>query len=1360
MKKLFLILILCSVCFAENPYVVKNRFNAGELSPMMNPRYDLEKYNGGCETLTNMVVLPYGGITKRPGTYYVASTKNNAYARLIPFVYSSSVSFVLEFGNGYIRFFKNGEPVETSVGIPYEVETTYVTSDLDTLTYVQSADVMFICHKNYATRKLSRYADINWTLEEVDWSYAAYRPENIEDISMKADFTEAITPASDEWGYTDVPYHIVGFDYEFGDACVIPSGSDLFYLTCIKKHTSDAKNTPIAANFGAAAAGAGIGKSNGVWYCYAIRDYVPGVQFYDTHIERGMRVAVHSAYSNTIFGTPTERPYFDKSWIGSRLKLTHPKESESSLDTTVATGNPLTMGPIRVKGTWWVTTNNFWTGTILVQRSEDYGYTWETVDDYYHEETSNSNFQGTGTEKADDIFYRLISDEDGDGTADNIGGTQLDIQFKTDHSFQSGEVEIINVTSAPDQFDVLVEMNGEIDPFLDMHMVQWSAAGVTNTNIYSGDSLNAEAPYTAIECRKDEYFSGNNYVNTYTRAAHNTVQNATDFTISFWLFLDSISDDTPTYVSKLDNYTVRYGSSQDKIRAYHQNTAGTLICRYETDAACLSERVWHHVIVEFEDGVGYAIYVDNVEKAGSYTGGAGHDVGANVTPDSTATGDLFTGYIVNDDSFDGFQRDIAIYRTNLSSADRTILYNGGDIPQSVTTYDSLTAAEDIVGLWRKNILHSSPTIPNERSAPVVTPRDADGNQVSFSDLQDTEEYKYGPASYDMNGEYYLDLQGIVELTQSDQGFMGFIRIDEPLTGTDEYTIISRQQSDETVIFELKIDLDGSDNHILKLNYDGANTSSGTTPMAVGEWYHVAIFNDQTTDLTVYLDALEEIKESVSLTLNTSDTLLIGASIASTLPDDLFNGHIDEWGVYDDITVESNIDDLAAHVALAHCIVKVPIFDADNINETANGVSDYTLRWNESAWSPRRGFPEHATFYDQRLVVGKGTQIWGSVVNDYENFRSGPNDDESIDFTIVARQPDPIRWMVGQNRLIIGTGGGEWIMGGAGTDEPITPSNVFCRQQSTYGSMDLEAIRINDLLLFIQRQARKVREFSYQYETDKWNAPDLSILAEHITESGIKQAAFQQQKHAILWSCREDGDVAAMTYEKEHDVVGWHHHTFTGDVESTAVIPQSATDDQVWMIVERAIDGSTVRQIEYLKPMKYDSTSDADLFYVDSGLTTSVTASNTISGLDHLEGEVVAVIADGTVLYDGTGSDPDFTVTSGSITIADDTPTYTTVHVGLPYTATMKTMPLASGDAVIHMRNKRISETKTEYYNSGDFYIGKDATINELVSLTDNETGYVRKTFPPGFDQYGQVYIFQSSPEPLTLLSLGMEFQVE
>jgi hypothetical protein len=144
--------------------------------------------------------------------------------------------------------------------------------------------------------------------------------------------------------------------------------------------------------------------------------------------------------------------------------------------------------------------------------------------------------------------------------------------------------------------------------------------------------------------------------------------------------------------------------------------------------------------------------------------------------------------------------------------------------------------------------------------------------------------------------------------------------------------------------------------------------------------------------------------------------------------------------------------------------------------------------------------------------------------------------------------------------------------------------------------------------------------------------------------------------------------------------------------------------------------------------------------------------------------VVAVIADGTVLYDGTGSDPDFTVTSGSITIADDTPTYSVVHVGLPYTSTIKTMPLTAEGGVIHMRRKKISEVKTEYYNSGDFYMGRSTTVNELVSLDGRQTGYDRKTFPPGYtdtsDYDEQVYIYQTSPEPLSILSLGMEFEVE
>ena len=145
-------------------------FTAGELSSRMQGRTDFQKYFNGCTRLENFVVLPHGPVTRRPGTYHVSSVKTStAKTRLIPFEFSTEQTYCLEFGNQYIRFYKDNGQI-TSGGSAYEISTPYTTAQLFDLKFAQSADVMYICNENHAVRKLSRTGHTSWTLSEVEFT--------------------------------------------------------------------------------------------------------------------------------------------------------------------------------------------------------------------------------------------------------------------------------------------------------------------------------------------------------------------------------------------------------------------------------------------------------------------------------------------------------------------------------------------------------------------------------------------------------------------------------------------------------------------------------------------------------------------------------------------------------------------------------------------------------------------------------------------------------------------------------------------------------------------------------------------------------------------------------------------------------------------------------------------------------------------------------------------------------------------------------------------------------------------------------------------------------------------------------------
>jgi hypothetical protein len=233
----------------------------------------------------------------------------------------------------------------------------------------------------------------------------------------------------------------------------------------------------------------------------------------------------------------------------------------------------------------------------------------------------------------------------------------------------------------------------------------------------------------------------------------------------------------------------------------------------------------------------------------------------------------------------------------------------------------------------------------------------------------------------------------------------------------------------------------------------------------------------------------------------------------------------------------------------------------------------TTVWTEPAFSGERGYPRTVALHEQRLMFGGTTYqpntIWGSVIDDFENFQTGATASDAVNFTLSASEGNRINWMYSQSRLLIGTSGDEWTIGSADSTQSLSATNVQAQRQSSYGSKYLRGALVNDVLLFVQRNGRKVRELVYDLNKDGWVAPDLTLLAEHITNGEIVEIAYQQQPDAVLWCVRGDGSLIAMTYERDQKVVGWHRHNFgDADVESVATIYGNGTEDELWMCVKR------------------------------------------------------------------------------------------------------------------------------------------------------------------------------------------------
>jgi hypothetical protein len=337
-------------------------------------------------------------------------------------------------------------------------------------------------------------------------------------------------------------------------------------------------------------------------------------------------------------------------------------------------------------------------------------------------------------------------------------------------------------------------------------------------------------------------------------------------------------------------------------------------------------------------------------------------------------------------------------------------------------------------------------------------------------------------------------------------------------------------------------------------------------------------------------------------------------------------------------------------------------------------TDATAIWTEGAWSEVKGYPRCLALHGGRLWFG-GTRtepmrIWGSVINDYEDFRRTSFDDAGLSFVPAAQGSNAMQWMLSHEKeLVFGTAGDEWTLG---TESgPITPTNILVQRRSSYGSDNAAAVLVNESLIFVQRGGRKLRQVAPRADSVAWSASDLTVLAEHVTQKGVAQIAAMTNPFSVLWVVTTDGKLLGMTYEVEQNVFGWHVHETDGIVESVAVI-RGANVDEVWMQVSRG----GVRTIERFDSRVMERRFDEreKLIYLDCALLTQFAGAPqlVVAGLDHLNGRTVSICVDG---YE----QPPRVVLNGRITL-DTAGTW--VAVGLPYTSELQPMrvdiPLRDG----------------------------------------------------------------------------------
>lgn len=433
-----------------------------------------------------------------------------------------------------------------------------------------------------------------------------------------------------------------------------------------------------------------------------------------------------------------------------------------------------------------------------------------------------------------------------------------------------------------------------------------------------------------------------------------------------------------------------------------------------------------------------------------------------------------------------------------------------------------------------------------------------------------------------------------------------------------------------------------------------------------------------------------------------------------------------------------------------------------------GDTNYTADWREGAWSSNSSWPSSVVFHDGRLWWAGLDKVYGSVSDDYGNFDPLTEGDAGPIVRSIATGPvEGIVWMLSLQRLLVGTASAEVSIRSSSFDEPLTPQQFTARRASTYGCGDVQAITVDSAGIFVQRNRQKVLELRYDVDVNDYAPSELTRLNQSICSPGVIDACIQRQPDTRVWFVKSDGKLALLVYDRKDNVIGWCRIELDGEIETIASLP-SASDDDIYVVVKRTIDGVTKRYIE--KFSQQDEIEGAtDCYVMDSAFRwTSGTATTAVTGLTHLAGKQVVVWSDGAALHDQNNL---ATVSSsGTLTLAQ---AKTSAIIGLPFNADFKSVKLAYASQAGTAINQRKRVDHLSIYANhlapdgvligrsfaalsklSRIYKGKPLTASQVISEYD----YDASNFNGSWDTDSRVCIRTQAPYPALIAGLVISME--
>ena len=410
------------------------------------------------------------------------------------------------------------------------------------------------------------------------------------------------------------------------------------------------------------------------------------------------------------------------------------------------------------------------------------------------------------------------------------------------------------------------------------------------------------------------------------------------------------------------------------------------------------------------------------------------------------------------------------------------------------------------------------------------------------------------------------------------------------------------------------------------------------------------------------------------------------------------------------------------------------------------------------------YPAAVSYYQQRRCFA-GTpsdpqKVWmtRSGTESDMSYSTPSRDDDRIEVRVAAREASPIRHIVPLTKLLILTGSAEWNVDTQNSDV-LTNTTISISPHSYVGANNVQPVIVNASVIYCAARGGHVHELAWSRDAGGFTTADISLRAPHLFDGyRLVDMAYGKAPWPQVWFISSDGRLIGNTYVPEQQIGAWHWHQTDGAFESCAVVAEG-NEDMLYVAVRREINGQTRRYIERLESRAFTTPEEA--FFVDSGMTLEIEEGKEpvtkVSGLSHLEGKTVAILADGAVHV------PQM-VENGEIRLQHAA---RKIHVGLPYTAEIQTLPVVGDidNGKGRGLTKNVNRVWLDLIRSSGIWAGPDESrlVEHKQRTTEPpgspprlKTGQIEITVRPDWNDYGQILVQQRDPLPLSLVSLTTE----